>query len=309
MLNLTGKKVIVTGSTRLIGRAVVDVLKQRNAVIIEALHSDYDLTRYADTMDLFDQANADYLINLCGYNGGIDFNRQYPADIFYRTSLMNLNVLNAARIYGVSKVVSVLASCSYPDKIPVLKEEDLWAGACNSTVECHGTAKRLLDVFSRTLRSEYGLNAVTVIMNNSFGPHDSIDPIKTKVVMGLIKKYVDAKEKNLPQVLNWGDGSPLRQFIYSKDAAEGLVQVLEQYEGTFPINLSSDVEISIKDLAAKISDFVGYQGKTVWDWNKPNGQMRKFLDLTKMKSHLNIPFTNFDVALKETIEWYSQCKK
>lgn len=302
---LQGKKVIVTGPNRLIGRAVVDVLNKRGAIVIPCNHSDCDLTRYADTMQFFDDVQAEYCIHLAGYNGGIEFNRKYPADIFYRTSLINLNVLNSARIYGINKIVSVLASCAYPDNIPVLKEEDLWSGACNPTVECHGTAKRMLDVFSRCLRSEYGLNAVTCIMNNSFGPWDSIDPIKTKVVMALIKKYSDAKKHNLPQVLNWGDGSPLRQFIYSKDAGEALVQVLEKYDGTYPINLASPTEITIRDLATKISNLVGYDGNTVWNKNYPNGQMRKYLDTTKMQSHLDVRFTDFEVALKETIEWYN----
>lgn len=304
MIDLKEKRVLVTGFSSMIGRAVANSLHKRGAYILPVFHKNTDLTRYADTMQCIDDAKADMVIHLAGYNGNIDFNRKYPADIFYRTSLINLNVLSACRIYNVQKVVSVLASCAYPDNIPVLKEEDLWGGKCNSSVECHGVAKRTLDIFSRCLRLEYNLNAVTAILNNSFGEYDSTDLNKTKVVMSLIKKYCDARNNNLPEVVNWGSGAPLRQFVYCKDAAEGIVQCLERYDGTYPINIASDTEISIAQLAEKISKFVGYNGKTIWDTNKLDGQMRKCLDLTKMKSILDIKFTNFDKALKNTIDWY-----
>lgn len=303
MNNLNNKRILLTGPNSMVGKAMIPILLDRGAIVIPITHQDYDLVRYDQSMRAFDQ-EANYCIHLASYNGNPDFLRKNAADVFQRTSLINLNVLTACRVYNIEKVVSVLASCAYPSDIDILKEEDLWLGKCHDSVEPHGSSKRILDVYSRCLRKQYNLNAVTCILNNVIGEEDSTDLNKTKVVLSFIKKYCDAKKLGLSQVVNWGRGLEKRQFIYVKDAAEAIIQMLEKYDGTYPINLASPTEISIKDLATKISKMVGYTGITEWDATKPDGQMRKFLDLTKMAQYLDVQFTDFDTALLNVINWY-----
>lgn len=309
MIDLKRKKVLVTGGGSMIGRAVCDILRLKDADVIQSFHRDNDLLFDDEVSKIFfDNRGIEYVVHLATYSGNIQFNQKYPADTFYRTAIMGLNVLNIACWFGVRKIVSILSSCAIADTgADVLTEDMLWQGLPNETIECHGLAKRMLHAYSRQISRQYDVNAVCCIVNNSFGPYDSYDLNKTKVIGGLIKRFVDARNTNLPEVTCWGTGAPLREFVYCKDAAEGIVQVLEKYDDSIsPINITSGQEISIKDLAETIAELVGYKGQVLWDTSKGDGQMRKKLDDTKMKQHLDIKFTSFKDALKETIEWYEQ---
>lgn len=299
---------LVTGADSMIGRQVVELAKDKYSVLAVS-HNSWDLNNQYDTIALF-QTEPDYVIHLAGYNGGIEFNRLYPDVIFENTVRMAINVLSCCRDFKVKKTLSVLASCSYPNnssEIP-MSEDQLWAGFPNQSVECHGLAKRTLDAYSRQL-CKIGIPCYCAILNNSFGPFDRFDQLRGKVVSALIKRFVDAKEQNLSEVSCWGTGSPLREFIYCKDAAACLLQILEKYEELEPINISSGEEISIRELTELIVELVGYEGKVLWDTSKSDGQMRKSLDITKMNKYIEHKFTNIKDALKETIEWYTnECR-
>lgn len=314
--SLENKFVAVTGADSMIGRAVIEKLKKYNAKIRPIPHRAYDLMDEKQaSMALYPYIyNSDntiprtdcFLIHLATSSGNIGFNQKYPADVYYNTTKINLLTLHYAHKHNYTKVVSVISSCAIGESREELLESDLWIGPPNETVECHGLAKRTLDAYSRMLRKQNGFNAVTCILQNSFGPYDSVDLNKTKVVMSLIKKYVDAKRQNLPEVVNWGTGSPLREFVYCKDAAEGIIQTLMCYNEETPINIASDEEVSIRDLSDLIKYLVGYTGKIVWDTTKADGQMRKKLNTKKMHTYLDLKFTNLSDALKETIKWYEQ---
>lgn len=306
MINLHGQNVLVLGASSMLGKAIIPILKNRGANVFPAYRDDYDLL--TQTYSCFWEAQPDYVIHLAGVNGNVQMNLDKPATIFYKTSMINLNVLNACLHRKIKKIVSIIASCAYPDGIDVITENDLWRGPCNYTVECHGTAKRLLDSYSRFLRKEHNLNAITVALNNCFGPYDNFNS-KGKVVSQFIKKYVNAKLHNEPTVTNWGDGSPKRELTYCFDAAEAIIQTLEKYEEAVPLNISSGCEVTIKELAEKVSKYVEFEGQTNWDITKANGQMRKKLDTTRMNQFLNVKFTDFDLALKETILWYQNNKE
>lgn len=254
----------------------------------------------------------DYVIHCAGYNGGIEFNRRYPADVFYRNTLMALNIIRCSQLSNVKKVVSVMTSCAYADNgQPVLEETEFWNGKPNSSIACHGYAKRTLDAASQMFYAQYGLNAVTVCINNMYGPGDTFDPVRTKVVGALIRKFVDAKQNGLPKVECWGTGKPLREFVYVKDAAHLLVKTLEQYEDhSLPLNISSPHEISIKDLSETIARLVGYEGEVWWNTEKGDGQMKKSLSIKRMKDCLgDFTYTDFELGLKETIDYYYEWEK
>ncbi len=311
MINLRDKNVLVTGSSSMIGKAVIDALNKRGAKISSCQSSYYNLLSYSDTQQMFADIRPEYVIHCAGWNGNIQFNLQYPADIFYRTAKMALNVLTLCPEFGVKKVVSVISSCALPDKgEEILKAENLWEGRPNSTVECHGASKRILDVYSRMLNKQFGLNAVTAILTNCYGPYDSFNISKTKVAAGLIRRFVEAKQQNLPEVVCWGSGAPKRELMYSVDAGEALVQTLESYEdGSVPLCIGTGQDITIKELAEGIARAVGYEGEIKWDTTKTDGQMRKLLDSTKMREILNVPITPFAFAINDTVEWYRTNKE
>lgn len=310
LLNLSNKDVLVTGASSMIGRSIVDSLLKRNVNVIPVFHKDVNLLEKEEVDSLFVDKMPEYVIHAAGYNGSIEWNRLYPADIFFKTAMMALNVLNTAQKIGVKKTVSILASCSYPDKgESVLCEEDLWEGMCNSSVDCHGLSKRILDSYSRQISKQYKTMCVSCILTNCYGPYDSFHPLKTKVVGAFIKKFVDAKNQGLEEVICWGTGNPLRELMFSKDAGEAIVQVLENYNDfNVPINIASDVEVSMSELANVVAKEVGYQGKITWDTTKQDGQMRKKLNTEKMHNLLDVKITNLEQGIKETVKWYNRKK-
>ena len=305
MIDLKGKRVLVTGPNSMIGRAIIESLRNRSAIIWAAFHEDVNLVDNYSVRHCFEVSEPDYVIHAAGWNGGIEWNKKYPADIFYRTSQMALNVLKCCEQYGIQKCLSILASCSYPNnQESVLKEDTLWDGAPNGTVECHGLSKRILDAYSRQLRKQYDLNAVTVVLTNSYGPHDSFDLEKTKVVGALIRKFVEAKKNSSPRVECWGTGSPKREFMFCKDAGESIVQALEKYNEEIPLNIGTGEEVTIKELVEIIAKNVDYGGEVFWDTSKPDGQMKKLLDTSKMKSIFDIDLVSLEEGIKQTIDWY-----
>lgn len=311
-VDLKDKYVILTGPSSMIGLSVVKSLTKRQANILPLFSScinllDWNLLhRFANQIKPVLLNKEVYGIHLATSSGNVQYNQKFPLTTFASSALINIHTLSLFQELNVTKAISVMSSCAIADKgNKVLTEEDLWDGLPNKTIESHGLAKRILDAMSRFCNQQYGLRFHTCVLQNSFGPNDRVDLERTKVVMSLIKKYVDAKRNNITEVVNWGTGSPLREFVYCDDAAECIVQVLEKYNEITPINIASDFEISIKDLADKISNMVGYQGKTVWN-NSADGQMRKKLSTEKMKKYIQHEFTDFDVALRETINWYEE---
>ena len=312
MIDLKRKKIAVTGASSMIGRAVVRGLKGRGAIVVPILHSNCDLRNYSGVESLFFRINVDYCVHLAGYNGNILFNRSYPADIFYNTTLMGLNVIRACASTGVEKVVTPLASCAYRSTDDALVEVDFDAGVPDASVEAHGLSKKAVYHYSRQANKQHGLQAVCTVFNTAYGPHDSYDVDKTKVVGGLIKKFTEAADSGAKTVECWGTGSPRRELIYCHDAAEGIIQALEKYDNVeLPINIGFGDDVSIKELAAMIADIVGFEGEIFWDTDKPDGQFRKILDSSRMKDYgIEIKNkTSLRVGLKRTIEWYRDSLK
>lgn len=308
-------KIMVTGGSSMIGRPVVEILRAAGHIVDAVPHSECDLLSYNQTYNRIVNFGPNYIMHLAGWNGGISWNKQYPAEIYFRTVQMALNVYRAAveSKYGISKILGVLASCSYPDMDGgYFEEKDIHSGKPNNSVECHGLAKRVIFDYGRQVNIQHGIKCVAAILTNSFGPFDSYHPEKTKVVGALIRKFVEARDNNLPEVICWGSGRPKRQLIYSRDAAKILVDLLFQYDNHFlPINVGSpfEYEISIFDLTRKIANLVGYKGNILWDTNKQDGQMRKFISVDRLNMVTKPVYTPLDDALAETIEWYTSNKE
>jgi GDP-L-fucose synthase len=302
---LKGKNVYVTGARGFFGKHVCENLLKEGCNIIE-YGSHMDLTDINVCLDIMSYHKPDQIIHLAGFNGGIQYNMDYPADIFYRNTVMGLNLHEAARITGVKKILSVVASCAWaePDlHWEALKDSDILKGRPNNSVECHGYAKRNLYLASKFYKSQYNIDSNTICVTTLFGPGDTFDPKRTKVVGALIKKFVDAVKNGDKEVECWGDGTPSRQLIYVKDAAKQLVMLTgKDLNRPFPICLGSDWNFTIKRLAEYIAQLTGFTGNIVWNTDKPNGQSSKMLKTDRIFGLVKT--TPFKTALEETINYY-----
>jgi GDP-L-fucose synthase len=301
------KTVMVTGGSGFLGTHVVEELRRQGAENIFIPRSrDFNLTEQADVRRLISKHKPEFIIHLAASVGGIGANRDNPGKFFYENLLMGAILMEEARLGGCEKFVVVGTICSYPKFAPIpFKEEDLWSGYPEETNAPYGIAKKAILVQSQSYRQQYGFNSIYLMPVNLYGPRDNFDLESSHVIPGLIRKFVEAKESGKKEVVLWGDGSPTREFLYVEDAARGIVAATLQYNGNEPVNLGSGEEISIKELSLLIADLVAYDGDVTWDTNKPNGQPRRKLDVTRAKELFNfsseIPFRQ---GLTKTIDWF-----
>jgi GDP-L-fucose synthase len=222
--------------------------------------------------------------------------------------MMGVPLMHQAWERGVKKFVALGTICSYPKFAQTpFREEDLWDGYPEETNAPYGLAKKMLLVQAQAYRQQYGFNAIFLLPVNLYGPRDNFDLETSHVIPALIHKFMDAKARNEKQVELWGDGSPTREFLFVEDAAEGVVLAAEAYDGDEPVNLGSGKEISIKDLAEMIGRLTGYEGNFLWNTDKPNGQPRRLLDVSRAKEFFGFRAgTDFEEGLRKTIAWYRE---
>jgi GDP-L-fucose synthase len=211
-----------------------------------------------------------------------------------------------SRQVGVGKFVAIGTVCAYPKFTPVpFLEDDLWDGYPEETNAPYGLAKKMLLVQAQAYRQEYGFDAIYLLPVNLYGPRDNFDPETSHVIPAIIKKCIDARDSGATEIVNWGDGSASREFLYVEDAAEGIVLAMERYDGADPVNLGSGREITIRELTTTIADLCGFRGDIVWDTSKPNGQPRRSLDVSRARERFGFEAaTDFRQGLQATIAWY-----
>jgi GDP-L-fucose synthase len=307
MLSLASKRVLVTGGGGFLGSYIIEQLRQSGcAQIATPRRREFDLT-HADAVDrLFTEFRPEVVIHAAATVGGIGANRANPGLFFYENAIMGVQVIEACRRHEVEKTVVLGTICAYPKFTPVpFREEELWNGYPEETNAPYGVAKKALLVQCQAYREQYGMNAIFLLPVNLYGPRDNFDPESSHVIPALIRKCVEAERSGAKEIVLWGDGSPTREFLYAEDAAEGIVQAAEQYDRAEPVNLGSGMEISIRDLAERISTLTGFRGRIVWDPSKPNGQPRRCLDVTRAEREFGWRSkTPLDQGLKATIEWW-----
>jgi GDP-L-fucose synthase len=309
------KKVIVTGGAGFLGSYVIEKLKKRGATdIFIPRIEDYNLVDGNEIRRMYDTVLADVkpanvvIIHLAANVGGIGANREHPAEFFYDNLMMGVELMHQAWKHGVGKFVAIGTVCAYPKFTPVpFKEEDLWIGYPEETNAPYGLAKKMMLVQAQAYRQQYGFNAIFLLPVNLYGPRDNFNPASSHVIPALIRKAVEAKERGDQELPVWGDGSPTREFLYVEDAAEGIVTAAEKYNDSEPVNLGSGNEISIKDLAEMIVHMTGFQGRLTWLTDKPNGQPRRGLDVSRAKKYFGWSAgTPFEQGMLQTIEWFKQ---
>lgn len=308
MFDWGSQRIIVTGGAGFLGSHLVAHLASLNAgEVIVPRSQEYDLREKDAVLQLYaDHPNATMVIHLAAVVGGIGANREHPGEFFYDNLMMGTLLLEYARRAGVPKFVGVGTICSYPKYTPIpFKEEDLWNGYPEETNAPYGLAKKMLLVQSQAYRQEFGYNAIHLLPVNLYGPGDNFDPKSAHVIPDMIRKMLDAKERNMPFVTLFGDGTPTREFLYVKDAAEGIALAAAHYNDGEPVNIGSAFEISIKDLAETIAAAVGFAGELRWDTTKPNGQPRRKLDVSRAEEAFGFrSHVTFADGLRETVQWY-----
>lgn len=306
-----GKKIVITGGAGFLGGALIDKLNHRG------VRSENILVPRSRTCDLREMQNclkitegADLVIHLAAKVGGIGYNMDYPATLFYDNAMMGIQMMEAARRNEVSKFVALGTICAYPKFTPVpFNEEDLWNGYPEETNAPYGLAKKMMLVQSQAYRKQYGYNSIFLLPVNLYGPRDNFDPSSSHVIPAIIKKVDDAMRSGEDRIVLWGTGKATREFLFVRDCAEGILLAAERYDSSEPVNLGAGMEISIKNLADMICQISGFKGRVEWDADKPDGQPRRSLDTRRAEELFGFKASmGLKEGLKETIEWYKQSR-
>src|SRR5215213_1841976 len=301
------RKVVVTGGAGFLGRYVVGRLERHpNVEVIAPRSKDYDLVQAENVKRLLADTNPDLVIHLAAVVGGIGHNQKNPGRFFYDNLMMGTHLIEQSRRSGVGKFVAIGTVCAYPKHTPTpFKEDDLWNGYPEETNAPYGLAKKMMLVQSQAYREQYGFNSIFLLPANLYGPGDNFDLETSHVIPALIRKAIEACERGDQELLVWGNGSPTREFLYVEDAADAIVTAAEKYNGDQPVNLGSGYEISIKDLTEMIAKMTGFEGKLTWQTDKPNGQPRRGLDVSRAKEYFGWSArVSFEEGMKRTIDWF-----
>jgi GDP-L-fucose synthase len=309
MLSLQDKRILVTGGAGFLGKQVVEQLSLAGAdsdKITIPRSRELDLCKLENCHEAV--KNQDIVVHLAAHVGGIGLNREKPAELFYDNLMMGTQLIHAAYQAGVEKFVCVGTICAYPKFTPVpFQEDDLWNGYPEETNAPYGIAKKALLVQLESYRLQYGFNGIYLLPVNLYGPEDNFNPNSSHVIPALIRKVYEAQQRGEKQLPVWGDGSPTREFLYSTDAARGIVMATQKYDEAAPVNLGTNHEVPIRDLVETICELMKFEGEIVWQTDKPNGQPRRCLDTQRAKEKFGfVAQTEFRQGLKNTIDWYRQ---
>ena len=301
-------KFLLTGGAGFLGSFIVDKLIEKGVKkqdIRIPRSKNHDLRTWENCKEVV--KDIDIVIHLAARVGGIGFNMKYPANLFYDNAMMGIQLLEASRLAGVKKFIGLGTVCSYPKFTPVpFKEDDLWNGFPEETNSPYGIAKKILLVQQQAYRAQYGFDSIYLIPVNLYGPRDHFDPEDSHVIPALILKFSEAKRNNEGKVTVWGTGRVSREFLYVEDAAQAILDATENYNNPEPVNIGTSEEIMIKDLVDLIKDLVGYKGNIVWDSEKPDGQPKRKLDVSKAEQQFGFKSTiNLEQGLQKTITWFN----
>ena len=299
-------KIYIAGHEGMVGSILFKELKRSGySNIITIPFKSLDLRNQKDTFKFIKEKKPEYIFLIAGKVGGIQANIQYPAEYLYDNLMISANVIEAARRNNFKKLLFLGSSCIYPrlSKQP-MKEEYLLTGSLEPTNEGYAIGKIAGLKLCEYYRKQYGCNFIVVIPPNLYGPGDNFKTDDSHIISAIIKKIHNAKEKNLSNVEMWGTGSARREFLFNEDLVDGLIFLMNNYEGNDFINIGSKSDVSIKELAEIVKEIIGYDGEFIWDKTKPDGMPRKLMDSSKIYNMGWKPKTNLKDGLSKTYKWY-----
>jgi GDP-L-fucose synthase len=308
---LKDKKVLITGGTGFLGKAVVNTLQSKGYTNLLPIGRSVDLTCYKETLEYFAMKKPEVVIHLAATVGGIGANKENPGLFMYNNLVMGANTIEASRLNKVDKFIMVGTVCAYPKFTPVpFKEEDIWNGYPEETNAPYGIAKKALMQLVQSYHEQYGFNGVNLIPVNMYGPHDNFDPAISHVIPALILKFYKAMKFDLESVEVWGTGEASREFLHVHDCANAIALSLEEDLSPDPINIGTGGEIQIKYLAHTIAEVMGYNGAIYFNSDYPDGQPRRQLDITRAQDLLGYePQIDLLEGLEQTVSWFMENKE
>lgn len=301
------KKIVLAGGGGFVGSHIADKLKDYSCtVFIPRTKDGWDFTKLEKCLAFLKKTKPDIVINCAAHQGGIKYDKLKRAEIYYDNLLMGTYLMEASYRTSVKKYINVSAACAYPgylDKDEV-SEEDYWSGPIHETVLNYGFTKKAQIVQGWAYKEQYGFNSIHLIMANMYGPRERFHPDRSHGLAALIKKVYDAKKEGKNYIEVWGTGKPIREWLYVKDAAEGILLAGEKYEDVAPMNIGTGIGHSITELVHIIMEVVGFKGKINYLTDMPDGAMKKTLNVSQMKKMIGwTPKTPFEVGIRETVEW------
>ena len=299
--------ILVAGSSGLVGSAIVRELERVHKKVIGISSKDVDLLDRSKTFTFIKDLNPTVIIDAAAKVGGVGSNNKYPVEFLSENLQIQSNLMDAAHEANVDKFIFLGSSCIYPKNCAQpIKESYLLTGELEQTNSAYAIAKIAGIELIRSYRKEYDRSWISVMPTNLYGPYDNFDLENSHVLPALVRKFIDAKQNDLLEVVLWGSGKPLREFLHVDDLAKAILVCLEKYDDSQQINIGSGDEISIKDLATKIAELVGFTGKVIWDDSRPDGTFRKVLDSAKINSLGWKPSISLEQGIKSLLDWYSK---
>jgi GDP-L-fucose synthase len=300
------RKVVVTGGAGFLGRVLVQKLTDEGVEVFVPRSRDYNLVEGADVKRLLDDAQPEMVIHLAAVVGGIGHNQKNPGRFFYENLMMGTQLIEQSRLRGIKKFVAIGTVCAYPKFTPTpFKEDDIWNGYPEETNAPYGLAKKMMLVQAQSYREQYGFNAIYLLPANLYGPGDNFDLETSHVIPALIRKCVEAKRAGQSFINAWGTGKVSREFLFVEDCAEGILRAAREYDESLPVNLGTGSEIRIGELAGLISRLSGFEGEIRWQSDRPDGQPRRRLDVTRALEKFGFRAgTTLEDGLRKTIDWY-----
>ena len=301
------KRILVAGGTGFLGGRVIKRLKEENIKhTVASLDKGVDFRNMNQTEQCFKKTKPEIVINCAAFVGGIKFGLEYEGEIFYNNILMNTNLMECSRKYNIKRFINPISNCSYPDVIDKdFKEEEWWSGPLHPSVLVYGFVRKASWVQSYAYYNQYGMDFINLLVPNMYGPGDHFNEMKSHALGALIMKIIKAKKENLPEVIIWGTGKPVREWLYVDDCVEAFIRALEIPLVLEPINIGQGKGISIADLAKMIKEIVDYKGKLAFDASKPDGAPYKVMNIERMKEIFNwVPPTKLEEGIRKTVDWY-----
>lgn len=307
-MELAAKKIFITGGKGFLGGHLCQRYAAEGAEVFVLGRDQCDLRDPTAVERAFAEIRPDIVVHAAGFLGGIHFSRLYPAEVFLNNLHIGLNVLEMSRKYEVEKLVNIGSACVYSDLLAgPFREEEMMNARMHPSVQYYGFSKQALYLGGKAMKEQYGLNSIHLVLANLYGPGDKFDPELSHVVSSMIPRFYEAARQKAPEVVCWGSGNTVREFLYVEDCADAVTLATQRHEDPEPLNVGEGKGMTIRELARQIAQACGFEGRIVWDASLPDGASYKVIDTAKMKSVLGWEAkTSFQEGLEKTVAWFGQ---